>query len=558
MREINEIPAEKFRFVPASLSEGGDPQGRRECPSSDGSLPQPSPQGGGQDLSPSLREVAEQCEVGGSAPSTSGHAPSQPVRLPAPSKREPRARREEKPSGYFREAFGRFRKNKSSVVAAVIILCLVAYAVFVPIFCQTSYSRALTDTTYLQYTKLKPKLFDKLNFWDGCSVKTLGRGNYLYLQAIAEETGYPVIKKVLSEGENRYKCRVDSYTAKGFAYMTLSAAEYQSIQTWQLDKGVQVLYPAVTDQSLTDANIWYKANKKGVPLLENGSYVNQYKTSGNDGNYTSLRIAGDDGSYRYATVTGDGSSYRCRVFLYTYFQYRYGYEPAFLLGTTGQGQDILTRLASAARFSLVFALCVSAVNLLIGGVYGAIEGYYGGTADLLMERITDILSRIPFLVVATLFQLHLAAKVGPILSLLFAFVLTGWIGIADITRMQFYRYKNREYVQAARILGAGDGRIMFRHIFPNALGTIITGSVLVIPGVIFLESSLTYLGIVNLDSSQMTSVGTMLANGRQYLSTDPHIIFFPALFISLLEISFNLFGNGLRDAFNPTLRGADR
>jgi oligopeptide transport system permease protein len=164
---------------------------------------------------------------------------------------------------------------------------------------------------------------------------------------------------------------------------------------------------------------------------------------------------------------------------------------------------------------------------------------------------------VPFLVVATLFQLHLAAKVGPIVSLLFAFVLTGWLGVADITRMQFYRYKDREYVQAARVLGAKNARIMFRHIFPNALGTIITGSILVIPGVIFLESSLTYLGIVNLDSSALTSVGTMLANGRQYLATDPHIIAFPALFISLLEISFNLFGNGLRDAFNPSLRGAE-
>ena len=123
--------------------------------------------------------------------------------------------------------------------------------------------------------------------------------------------------------------------------------------------------------------------------------------------------------------------------------------------------------------------------------------------------------------------------------------------------MQFDRYKGQEYVLASRVLGAGDLRIMFRHIFPNALGTIITSSVLVIPGVIFMESSLTYLGIVNLDSSTMTSVGTMLANGRQYLSSDPHIILFPALFISLLEVSFNLFGNGLRDAFNPSLRGAD-
>ena len=110
---------------------------------------------------------------------------------------------------------------------------------------------------------------------------------------------------------------------------------------------------------------------------------------------------------------------------------------------------------------------------------------------------------------------------------------------------------------AARTLGARDRRIIWKHIFPNSLGTIITSSVLIIPGVLFSESTLTYLGIVNLDSSTMTSIGTMLANGRQYLSSHPHIIFFPAIFISLLEISFNLFGNGLRDAFNPALRGSD-
>ena len=117
--------------------------------------------------------------------------------------------------------------------------------------------------------------------------------------------------------------------------------------------------------------------------------------------------------------------------------------------------------------------------------------------------------------------------------------------------------KGQEYILAARTLGASDSRLMFKHIFPNSLGTIITSSVLVIPSVIFSESSLTYLGIVNLDSSTRTSVGTMLANGRQFLSTFPHIILFPALFISLLMISFNLFGNGLRDAFNPALRGSD-
>ena len=478
---------------------------------------------------------------------------------------------------YFRDAFNRFCKNKSSVVASIIIIILVLYAIFVPIFCGTTYSKALQDTTYLQYTKLLPKnnLCAKLglSFWDGGSEQIVSEANYIAMQAITAETGYPVFLKdhghsVDEAGKTTYSVRVDSYVSNGYTYLTLTEPEYRAMLQWQNDNGVQVIYPAITDTKSTDANIWYQANKKGVVKLDkNGDYINIYKTSGSDGDYDSLRIEGDPGRedpnaadrYRYAIVTGTSSaaSYKVCVFKYTYFQYRYGFEPSFFFGTTGTGQDVLTRLASAARFSLIFAVCVSAINLTLGAVIGAIEGYYGGAVDMVIERIIDILSRVPFMVVATLFQLHLAAKVGPVISMLFAFVLTGWIGMAGTTRMQFYRYKGQEYVLASRVLGASDWRIMFRHIFPNSLGTIITSSVLVIPGVIFSESSLTYLGIVNLDSSTMTSVGTMLANARTYLSTFPHIILFPALFISLLEISFNLFGNGLRDAFNPSLRGAD-
>ena len=129
--------------------------------------------------------------------------------------------------------------------------------------------------------------------------------------------------------------------------------------------------------------------------------------------------------------------------------------------------------------------------------------------------------------------------------------------MASRVRMQFYRFKNQEYVLAARTLGAIDRRIMFKHIFPNSLGTIITGSVLVIPGVIFSETSLTYLGIVNLDSTTMTSVGAMLNAGKNSLQSFPHVVLFPAIFIGLLMIAFNLFGNGLRDAFNPSLRGVE-
>ena len=194
---------------------------------------------------------------------------------------------------------------------------------------------------------------------------------------------------------------------------------------------------------------------------------------------------------------------------------------------------------------------------MIGACYGAIEGYYGGTVDIVMERISDILYDVPFMVVATLFQLHLAKTVGVLGSLLFAYVMTGWVGMAARVRTQFYRFKGHEYVLAARTLGASDRRLIFKHIFPNSLGTIVTGSVLAIPGVIFSESMLSYLHIINLETSSLTSIGTLLSGGQALLSTYPHVIFFPALFISILEISFNLFGNGLRDALNPSLRGAE-
>ena len=175
---------------------------------------------------------------------------------------------------------------------------------------------------------------------------------------------------------------------------------------------------------------------------------------------------------------------------------------------------------------------------------------------MVMERIVEILSAVPFMIVITLLKYHMG-KTPQVLLLFIAFFLTGWIGMSGLVRMQFYRFKNQEYVLAARTLGAKDPRIMFKHIFPNSLGTIVTSCVLVIPGMIFSETSLSYLGIINLNSGNMTSVGTLLAGAQPYISTYPHMILFPAIFISLLMLCFNLFGNGLRDAFNPSLRGTE-
>ncbi len=488
-----------------------------------------------------------------------------------------------KQMSFAKDVFRRFCKNKSSVVAAIIIAVLVLFAIVVPIIGSNTYTQNPRDTKYLEYKQLLPKstLFAPLGFWDGGVDKTINEDTYNYWKALEAETGDKVFIKVYGDpyvAENStsntryYDVKMDSYTSNGMTYLSLTEAEYLDIQRWQTDKDIQVIYPAVdtnaTDendrplipaQHATDANIYYVSTRTGAPKYSGGEIQELYLTSGPDDIYNSKRIEGDDGSYRYAKVGGTSTSktYTVRVYKQTYFQYRYGFEPAFLFGTTELGQDILTRLASAARFSLILAVCISAVNLFIGAIIGALEGYYGGAFDLIMERIIDILGGIPSMVVMALFQLHLASKIGPVWSMAFAFILTGWIGMSARTRMQFYRFKRQEYVLSARTLGASDARLMFKHIFPNAMGTLITGSVLSIPGVIFSESSLTYLGIVNLNSSTMTSVGTMLANGRNNFTTYPHIILFPALFLALLEVSFNLFGNGLRDAFNPSLKGVE-
>ena len=484
-----------------------------------------------------------------------------------------------KPVGYFKDAMIRFSRNKSSVAASIIILFLFLYAIVVPYI--SNYNVEFRDG-YYKMVLPRSKTFAFLG-WDGCREQNEAQSGYDYLNSIGQEYGTSAVLKVNerykdSNGIPFYKLYVDSYEKVGFVYADLSADEYQKLQKYQNDTGIQVIYPLPVYYKTnfvsvgSAANLWYEladetANTQGLSKYhaDNGDpiYVPAYHTSSNKNRaqYDSLRIEGDNGGadgetwYTYAAKNQTG--YRVRVLYKEYYNYKNGFYAQHLLGTNQHGQDIFACLAYGARLSFLLAISVSVINFFIGVIYGAVEGYYGGAVDLILERISDILASIPFIVVATLFKMHLADKVGPIVSLLFAFVLTGWIGIAHRVRTQFYRFKGQEYVLAARTLGASDSRLIFRHILPNSLGTIITSTVLIIPGVIFRESMLSFLGIISLETSGLTSIGTMLSNGQAYLSSFPHIILFPALFISLLEISFNLFGNGLRDAFNPSLRGAD-
>lgn len=485
---------------------------------------------------------------------------------------------ETKPVTYFRDALNRFARNKGSILAFVIIIIMVLFAVITPML--SPYTVAYHDA-YYKFILPKNQLFYDMGipFWDGGAEKEVNQLTYDMYRAIEQETGRKVVMSeptiitevYMGKERNLYQFRLDTYNAVGVQYVTMSTAEYQALQQYQDEKGIQVIFP-ITDSKLrpeaeqdqNNANIWYKTKlgagrKTAIVYDKEGNFIPVYQAHDGTDLYTSkMYWEGEEKLYNYAQKM-DGDLWKVRVDYreyYTYIHYLANdgiTEPLFLLGTTDSGQDILTCLSSGARFSFILAIVVAAVNLTVGAIYGAIEGYYGGKIDLVMERIVDLLASIPFMIVITLLKYHL--NVSHIIILFISFFLTGWTGMAGRTRMQFYRFKNQEYVLVARTLGARDRRIMFKHIFPNAIGTLITSSVLVIPSVIFSETSLTYLGIIDLNTGNLTSVGTLLAKGQTFLFTYPHIILFPSIFISLLMLSFNLFGNGLRDAFNPSLRG---
>ena len=490
-----------------------------------------------------------------------------------------------KQMSYFQDVFRRFCRNKSSVVAAVIIGILVLFAIIGPFCGNDAYTNSYaTETMLVNYKQLRPRIaaFDGSGFWDGSKTEEISEARYNIYRAMEQEMGSTIIQKVYGKSETTdpfgkvsvtYKVRVQTYHAITVMKRTLTAEQYEALQSWQLQTGIQVILPWVDETkaqlSAQDASIWFVSDRKGRATRDaDGNLIPAYVVSSqekDEDNYHSLRLEGDPyteekpaAGWRYAKSSGsNGGSYTVRVDPYNYFYYTYQFEPSFVFGTDTYGYDIFTRLANGARFSFLLAIGVSALNLIIGAIYGAIEGYYGGWTDIIMERISDILGGIPFTVVTILFSLHLAHRVGTVPALLLAFVSTGWLGMAARVRMQFYRFKNQEYVLAARTLGAKDTRVMFKHIFPNSLGTIITGSILAIPGVIFSETSLTYLGIINLDSAGRTSIGAMLSAGQACMTVAPHVVLFPAIFIALLEISFNLVGNGLRDAFNPATRGVN-
>jgi oligopeptide transport system permease protein len=242
----------------------------------------------------------------------------------------------------------------------------------------------------------------------------------------------------------------------------------------------------------------------------------------------------------------------------------------FPLGADHLGRDLLSRTIYGARVSLAVAFVAATVSMVIGLFYGTIAGYAGGRVDNIMMRVVDFLYGFPFLILVILLQTYLKAfarrgaegafankildineAMGGMLLLFIALGLVNWIGMARIARGQVLSYKEKEFVEAARSVGASDWRIIGRHLVPNIIGPLIIYETMAIPGYIFVESFLSFIGLgVNPPTA---SWGIMIADAVPGIRSYPNQMLIPAIALSLTTLAFNFLGDGLRDAFDPRM-----
>lgn len=221
----------------------------------------------------------------------------------------------------------------------------------------------------------------------------------------------------------------------------------------------------------------------------------------------------------------------------------------FWFGTDDLGRDIFSRVWMGGRVSIAIGLCCTAIMAVVGSIYGGIAGYFGGLVDNIMMRLVEIISSMPYLVLVILISLIFGKEIR---FLILAMSLTSWCGTSRLVRGQLLQVREQEFVLASQSLGASPTRVIAKHLLPNALGVLLVDITLSVPGFIFSEAFLSYIGLGV--QSPNTSWGAMASQAQGQIMFYPHELFFPCLLISLVMFCFQMLGDGLNDALDPRLR----
>ena len=319
------------------------------------------------------------------------------------------------------------------------------------------------------------------------------------------------------------------------------------------------------DTNFAAQNFWKEAlirffNKKSavlglvlivviVLLAVLGPGMNSYTYSGQDLSQKNFapRVPGIeqfgilDGSEKMSTTTGTKvtNAYQEKDKLDVYYWF----------GSDLYGRDIWTRTWEGARVSLIIAVAAAIIDMVIGMSYGLISGYFGGRVDMVMQRFLEVANGIPRLVIVTLLLLVLQPGM---VTIIFALMLTEWVGMSRIARAEMLKLKDQEFVLASRTLGAGSFFIIFKEVLPNIIGPIITQVMFSIPTAIFTEAFLAFIGLGV--PEPMASLGSLISSGYQNFTSHPYMIVFPLIVMGLLMLCFNMLADGLRDALDPKMK----
>ena len=425
---------------------------------------------------------------------------------------EKNAEKMERPSlTFLQDGWRRLKSNKIAILSLIIIIVLTLGAIFIPMFWKYDY---------------KTQDLELANIPVVMKVYPLENGKNIYVTP--QYTVIVVDKKGNLEGLAEAKNK--DMTAKK-NYFEVNGSE------------ICVDYSAYSEASKEFKKIEKKAAKKGLNKIniKGITYLEEY-FAGSDTTEVTVEEAKNilENKIQRTLVSCDGKELTNQEKLR---------NKTYLLGTDGLGRDLFIRIVYGARISLLVGFFAAFINFVVGVFYGAIAGYCGGAVDNIMMRVIDVLDSIPM----TLYVILIMVVVGPgITSIILALGLTFWVKMARIVRGQVLTLKQQEFVKAAIVTGADTKRIIIKHLIPNMMGPIMVNIAMQIPSAIFNEAFLSFVGLGI--SAPMASWGTLCNDALAGIYVYPYQMVFPAIAISVTILTFNLFSDGLRDAFDPNQR----